>query len=167
MMSIATASPPRSFAFGHFVLSPERQLLMHREIPVRIGGRALDLLTALVERPGELVDKQDLVSRAWPTTFVGEANLKVNMASLRRALGESHAMPRYIATVVGRGYRFIAPVRSSGSGAGPPAGDDPPTAMRIAGLVDAIEAIRRELAQISVAPHQPSREGGTAHRAST
>jgi DNA-binding winged helix-turn-helix (wHTH) protein len=100
----------RSFAFGQFVLCPERQLLLNRGTPVSIGGRALDLLTALVERPGELVDKQVLVSYAWPRTFVDGANLKVNMASLRRTLGESHAAPRYIATVVGRGYRFIAPV---------------------------------------------------------
>ena len=43
--------PPRSFAFGPFVLIPERQLLLKDEAPVRIGGRALDILTALVERP--------------------------------------------------------------------------------------------------------------------
>jgi hypothetical protein len=47
---------PRSFAFGPFVLFPERQLLLKDEAPVRIGGRALDILTALVERPGELVN---------------------------------------------------------------------------------------------------------------
>jgi len=144
-----TGSPAsRFFAFGEFVLRPERQLLLNRGIQVRIGGRALDLLTALVERPGELVDKQVLVSRAWPTTFVDAANLKVNMGSLRRALGESHTTPRYIATVVGRGYRFIAPVRASGFQAISSADGDPATAVRIAGLMDEIEAIRQELQQI-------------------
>lgn len=138
----------RFFAFGEFVLRPERQQLLNRGIQVRIGGRALDLLTALVERPGELVDKQALVSRAWPKTFVDAANLKVNMGSLRRALGESHATPRYIATVVGRGYRFIAPVRASGFQAISSADGDPATAARIAGLMDDIEAIRQELQQI-------------------
>jgi DNA-binding winged helix-turn-helix (wHTH) protein len=103
---------PRSFRFGPFLLQPERQLLLKLDTPVRIGGRALDLLTLLVERAGELVDKQELVSRAWPDTFVEEGNLKVNIAGLRRALGECPAAPRFIATVVGRGYRFIAPVES-------------------------------------------------------
>jgi DNA-binding winged helix-turn-helix (wHTH) protein len=138
----------RSFAFEQFVLCPERQLLTKCGIPVRVGGRALDLLTALVERPGELVDKQALVARAWPTTFVDEANLKVNMASLRRALGESHTEPAFIATVVGRGYRFIAPVRASDPRTISPVDDGLVTTARIAGLIGVIEAIREELQQI-------------------
>lgn len=169
-MSIATvriSAPPlgltgslasRSFAFGQFVLSPERQLLLNRGTPVRIGGRALDLLTALVERPGELVDKQVLVSCAWPMTFVDAANLKVNMASLRRALGESHTTPTYIATVVGRGYRFIAPVRMLGLEAIQSTDGDSATAARISGLIHAVEAIRQELQQISAASRERSRD---------
>ena len=100
----------RTFRFGPFLLQPDRQLLLKFNAPVRIGGRALDLLTLLVERAGELVSKQDLVSRAWPDTFVEEGNLKVNMAGVRRALDDCPTVPRFIATVVGRGYRFIAPV---------------------------------------------------------
>lgn len=103
----------RAFQFDDFFLQPARQLLMHGGVPVRIGGRAFDLLTALVERPGELLSKQDLMARAWPDTFVEESNLKVNMAGLRRALGDRSNGPRFIATIVGRGYRFVAPVRSS------------------------------------------------------
>ncbi len=101
----------RSFAFGPFVLKPGRQLLLNQGVPARIGGRAFDLLTALVERPGEIVSKRELLARAWPETFVGEGNLKVNIASLRRVLDEAVEAPRYIATVTGRGYRFIADVR--------------------------------------------------------
>lgn len=103
---------PRSFRFDTFLLQPERQSLLRGDRPVRIGGRALDLLTALVERPGELVGKRELMARAWPDIFVDDANLKVNIAALRRALGEQVDAPRFIATVVGRGYRFIAPVRT-------------------------------------------------------
>ena len=147
LMDEGGLSTSRSFAFGHFVLKPERQLLLSHGKPVRIGGRALDLLTALVERAGELVDKEALVSCVWPTTFVDAANLKVTMASLRRALGESHTAPRYIATVVGRGYRFIAPVRPLASLA---EGGDGAAAMaeQIVGLIDAVEAIRLELQHI-------------------
>lgn len=89
---------------------PERQLLLRQGSAVRIGGRALDLLTVLVERAGEVVSKKDLIARAWPTTIVEECNLKVNILALRRALGDSGGANRYIATVPGRGYRFIAPV---------------------------------------------------------
>lgn len=78
----------RSFAFGLYLLVPERQLLLRDEAPVRLGGRALDLLTALVERPGEAIEKTDLMARAWPNTYVAEANLKVNIAWLRRALND-------------------------------------------------------------------------------
>jgi DNA-binding winged helix-turn-helix (wHTH) protein len=100
----------RAFQFGPFLLQPEQQRLLNLGMPVRIGGRALDLLTLLVERAGEIVGKQELISRAWPDTFVEETNLKVNIAGLRRVLGERHRDSRFVATVVGRGYRFIAPV---------------------------------------------------------
>jgi DNA-binding winged helix-turn-helix (wHTH) protein len=100
----------QTFAFGSFRLIPERQLLLHRGTEVRIGCRALDLLTALVERAGELMTKKELMARVWPTTIVEECNLKVNISALRRALDADAAGAAYIATVTGRGYRFIAPV---------------------------------------------------------
>ena len=65
---------------------------------------------ALVERPGELVSKSELMARVWPNTFVEEGNLKVQVAGLRRALGDGRGSNRYLATVPGRGYRFVAPV---------------------------------------------------------
>lgn len=139
----------RSFAFGPFLLRPEQQLLLKREAPVRIGGRALDILTALVEKPGELVDKRTLISRVWPNTYVEETNLKVNMAGLRRALEDDSCLPRFIATVVGRGYRFIAPVRATGL---PAPGSDryaPGEAPSIVELIETIDAVRQHLAQIS------------------
>ncbi|WP_218150877.1 transcriptional regulator [Caulobacter sp. UNC279MFTsu5.1] len=83
-----------------------------------IGARALELLTVLVERPGELISKRELIARVWPDTFVGEANLKVNIATLRKALGDPAKQPDYIGTVTGRGYRFVATVRD-GDAPGP------------------------------------------------
>lgn len=103
----------RKFAFGPFMLIPERQMLMHGSTAVRIGCRALDLLTVLVERAGEIVTKAELMARAWPTTTVDDGNLKVNMASLRKVLDDDACSARFIATVTGRGYRFIAPVEES------------------------------------------------------
>jgi len=139
----------RCFAFGCFLLRPEQQLLLKREAPVRIGGRALDILTALVEKPGELVDKRSLISRVWPNTYVEETNLKVNVAGLRRALEDDPCLPRFIATVVGRGYRFIAPVRATGSPA--PVSDRPPSgeAPSLVELIETINVVRQQLEQIS------------------
>lgn len=102
--------PTRTYSFGPFMLIPERQLLLEGKVPVRIGGRALDILIALVERSGELVSKRELMARVWPNIIVDEANLKVNMTALRRALRDGAGAVKYIATVTGRGYQFVAPV---------------------------------------------------------
>ncbi|WP_218823276.1 ATP-binding protein [Inquilinus limosus] len=99
-------------------------MLLHRGVPIHVGSRALDLLHALVRRPGDLVRKEELIRFAWPNIFVHEANLKVNIAALRRALPRSQPDENYIATVPGRGYRFVAPVRVLG----PPVGTVLPNA---------------------------------------
>jgi len=103
-------------AFGPFRFFPGRQLLLEGEAPVRLGSRALEILAALVERPGELVSRDELMARVWPNTVVEESNLKVNVAALRRALGEGQSTRRYIATVSGRGYRFVTPVERTDPG---------------------------------------------------
>src|SRR5262245_16367874 len=105
--------PDRTFSFGPFRLIPARQLLLRNGIPVRVGSRALMILTTLVERRGELVSRDELMAAAWPKLFVHESNLKVNMANLRRSLGDTQKEPIYVATVIGRGYRFVAPVEIS------------------------------------------------------
>lgn len=99
------------YAFGKHRFLPRRQLLVCGETPVRIGGRALDLLQLLVERQGELVSKSDLMRFAWPDIFVHESNLKVNIAALRRALQQDRNELPYIVTVSGRGYRFAVPAQ--------------------------------------------------------
>jgi predicted ATPase/DNA-binding winged helix-turn-helix (wHTH) protein len=101
------------FEFGPFRLLPARQLLLNGEEPVRIGNRAMEILIALVERPGDLLTKRELMTRAWPKAVVEESNLKVQIAALRRALGEGRDNERYLATAAGRGYRFVAPVTRS------------------------------------------------------
>lgn len=103
-------SADSTIAFGPFRLSPARQLLLEGENTLRLGSRALEILKVLVEHAGTLVSKEDLVARVWPNTFVEEGNLRVHMAALRRALGDGQSGNRYIATVPGRGYWFVAPV---------------------------------------------------------
>ncbi|MCP3709251.1 helix-turn-helix transcriptional regulator [Paraburkholderia sp. CNPSo 3274] len=100
------------FEFGRFTFMPARRLLLDGESRVRIGSRALELLAVLVERAGEVVTRHELMSRAWPKSVVDESNLKVQIAALRKALGETSLGERYLATVVGQGYRFVAPVNA-------------------------------------------------------
>src|SRR6266404_4197678 len=111
----ATADGEHIFAFGPFRLLAAQRLLLEGDTPVRLGSRAFDILAALVERSGEVVAKQELIARAWPQTFVEEANLKLQVSALRRALGDGQGGHRYVVTVTGRGYNFVAPVSLEGA----------------------------------------------------
>jgi DNA-binding winged helix-turn-helix (wHTH) protein len=94
-------------------------LLLEADRPVRLGSRAFQILIALVERPGELVSKEELIARVWPNTVVEEASVRVHVAALRRILGDGQAGNRYVATIPGRGYCFVAPVSQSDGSSGP------------------------------------------------
>src|SRR5580692_8892684 len=100
----------RAISFGPFRLFAAQRLLLEGETPVRLGNRAFDILTVLIERAGEIVGKQELIARVWPKTFVEEANLKIQVSALRRALGDGQGGRRFVATVPGRGYNFVAPI---------------------------------------------------------
>ena len=108
-------------AFGPFRLLPAQRMLLEGNAPVRLGSRALDILIALVERPGEVVSKEELVTRAWPNIFVEETNLRVHVGALRKVLGHGQSVGGYVANVPGRGYSFVAPVTREG----PPAAHGP------------------------------------------
>jgi DNA-binding winged helix-turn-helix (wHTH) protein len=103
-------STARAIAFGRFRLLPAQRLLLCADKPVALGSRALDILIALVERPGELLGKGELMARVWPNTFVEPANLTVHVAALRRALGDGRDGNRFIINIPGRGYQFVAAV---------------------------------------------------------
>lgn len=107
------ASSGDTLTFGRFRLIPARQLLLRDDVPIRIGSRALDILTVLTRRSGELIGKHELIAAVWPDTFVDASNLKVHVCLLRRALGDTQKYPQYIATIAGRGYRFVALVQNA------------------------------------------------------
>jgi predicted ATPase/DNA-binding winged helix-turn-helix (wHTH) protein len=101
---------PYAKCFGSFRLLPDQRLLKEGDKPVRIGSRALDLLIALVDRPGELVSKEQLMALVWPNTNVALCNLSVHIARLRRILGDGRDGKRFVINIPGRGYRFVADV---------------------------------------------------------
>ena len=109
------ASDPaeRELSFGPFRVLPARRLLLEDDKPVHISCRAFDLLIALAQRPGEVVSKSELIAKVWPHAIVVEGNLKLQVAALRRALADGQAENRYITTVTGRGYCFVASVSQS------------------------------------------------------
>jgi adenylate cyclase len=104
--------------FGRFVIQPGRRQLLIDGRPAKIGSRAFDILTALVERRQRVVTKDELLDLVWPGISVEESNLQVHVLALRKLLG-----PDAIATIPGRGYQFTAPL------------DEHPTPVSAAALV--------------------------------
>jgi DNA-binding winged helix-turn-helix (wHTH) protein len=106
-------------SFGPFRLVASERLLTKDGEPVEVGARTLDVLTALVLCPNEVVSKRDLLARVWPDVTVEESSLRFHIAALRKALGDGRDGARYIATAAGRGYCFVAPVVRSEDRADP------------------------------------------------
>lgn len=97
-----------AISFGPFRLFPKSRLLEKEGSPLHVGGRALDILILLAERPGEVVDKRELVKRIWADVNVDEGSLRFHVAALRKALGDTGKSARYVVNVPGRGYCFVA-----------------------------------------------------------
>src|SRR5450830_276759 len=117
---LPAAAAPALLAFGPFRLHtlPPRLYREGGSAPgeVRLGGRALALLMALVARPGEVLSRSELEAQVWPYTVVEDSSLRVHVAALRRALGDGIDGARYIANVPGRGYCFVAAVAADAAG---------------------------------------------------
>ncbi len=98
------------YTFEPFELDPEARVLRRNGDSVPMAAKTLDMLVLLVQNRGRLVEKDELLSRVWAGSVVEEANLTQNIFTLRKILGDSPKDHRYIATVAGRGYQFVAPV---------------------------------------------------------
>jgi DNA-binding winged helix-turn-helix (wHTH) protein/tetratricopeptide (TPR) repeat protein/TolB-like protein len=101
----------RFYEFGEFRVDPVRRRLLRDGEPIAVTSKSFSLLVVLLERRGQVVEKEELFRRVWPDTYVTEANLTQNVSSLRKALGERAGDRRYIMTVPGCGYSFIAEVK--------------------------------------------------------
>jgi predicted ATPase/DNA-binding winged helix-turn-helix (wHTH) protein len=140
-----------AYRFGPFRLIPAERLLLNGDQPVVLGGRAFDLLLSLVARTGEVVTHKDVAEQVWPNTVVEESSLRVQVAALRRALGDGRDGARYIASIRGRGYSFVAPVEHSrtpslAAGTRVPAKTLPARLPRMIGRDETIDALRAEVA---------------------
>jgi len=103
---------PPSYQFGPFVLNTAQHTLLREGTAIALTPKTYDTLLVLVQNSGRMLSKEELMNLLWPDSFVEEANLTQQVSMIRKALGESPGDPRYIATVPGRGYRFIAEVQN-------------------------------------------------------
>nr|AAF78794.1 putative transmembrane transcriptional regulator protein TtrR [Bradyrhizobium japonicum] len=102
-----TAGP---LSFGPFTVIPHERLVTRDGVALPLGTKAFDTLIALMSRPNEVVSKWDLMALVWPGMAVEEANLRFHVAALRKVLGDGKDGARYITTLSGRGYCFVAPI---------------------------------------------------------
>jgi DNA-binding winged helix-turn-helix (wHTH) protein len=104
-----------TLSFGPFRLIVAQRRLEQSGVPLRLSARALDILVVLIEHAGEVVTKKELMVRVWADVTVDEGSLRVHVAGLRKALADGEEGPRYLVTLPGRGYCFVAPVSRSGA----------------------------------------------------
>jgi predicted ATPase/DNA-binding winged helix-turn-helix (wHTH) protein len=142
--------------FGPFRLFPAERLLEREGAPLRIGGRALDILIVLIEHAGEVVSHQELSARVWQGVTVEPGSLRFHVAALRKVLGDGQAGARYLTNVAGRGYCFVAAASRSSVAAvaaetvadreaAEPLHKLPPLLTRMVGRDDAVNAIKADL----------------------
>src|SRR5678816_3035602 len=110
----------RIYEFGPFRVDALKRILMRDGTQVRLPAKAFEILLILLEERGRLVEKDELMRRVWTDSVVEESNLTVNMSALRKSLTESPGEHRYVVTVPGRGYQFVADVRQPEIEANPP-----------------------------------------------
>ena len=113
LVMVRLSDPPAIIEFGHFSILPHRRQLLAQGRPIRLGGRAFDLLMALLEAPGAVLGKDELLRRIWPGRIVEEHRLQSEISALRKAFGADRDL---IQTVSGQGYQFAGEIRELGAG---------------------------------------------------
>src|SRR5580704_15122856 len=103
------ARAPAAIEFGRFSVLPHRRELLAEGRPLELGGRAFDVLMALIEASGAVVSKDDLMNRVWPDRIIDENSLQAQVSALRRAFGADRELIR---TIAGRGYQFTGEIRT-------------------------------------------------------
>jgi DNA-binding winged helix-turn-helix (wHTH) protein len=98
----------KTFFFGDFELDGPKRLLLKKGAPISLNSKTLDLLLVLAENRGRVLSKDELLETVWENQFVEENNLSVHISALRKIFGEKKDSHRFIVTIPGKGYKFIA-----------------------------------------------------------
>jgi predicted ATPase/DNA-binding winged helix-turn-helix (wHTH) protein len=148
-MSVQQIGSPSAIRlrFGPFELNVAERSLKKANQVIPLGGRAYDILIALLGNAGGVVGKAELIARAWPDVTVEEGSLRVHLSALRKALGDGQFGNKYIASIQGHGYSFIAPVTRlpadcDRSGASEGISDLPPALGRMVGRDNVVREIQ-------------------------
>jgi DNA-binding winged helix-turn-helix (wHTH) protein/TolB-like protein/Tfp pilus assembly protein PilF len=135
----------RFYDFGPFRVDASERLLLRNGAPIPLTPKVFDLLLLLMRNLGNVLSKDEIMSKLWPDTIVEENNLTVNMSALRKALNDDSSQPQYIETIPRRGYRFMAEVREVNAGAAPSARTTEPGS-----IIDAsLTSTERDVAALS------------------
>jgi predicted ATPase/DNA-binding winged helix-turn-helix (wHTH) protein len=150
-LDAADQSSQPVYSFGGFQLFPKERKLFLGDEPVQLGSRAFAILVLLVERAGTIISTAELMRAVWPGITVEEANLRVQLGSLRKALARGEGGRRAIETVPLRGYCFVVPVTRSSAGPTPQAQAEvehnlPTSLTPIVGRGDTVELLSKSLA---------------------
>jgi TolB-like protein/DNA-binding winged helix-turn-helix (wHTH) protein len=162
--------PESTFEFGPFRLDADKRLLLRDGVPVALAPKTLETLLALVEHPDRVITKDELLQWIWGDTIVEEGGLTRNISILRKALGEKPDDHRYIVTVPGRGYRFVANIHEQPRGPRPVVVDSQsevqlestPAATRLDPFASSVRSLERRdeglapVAQVAAEPDEPS-----------
>ena len=97
-------------SFAEFELDESRRILLRGGKPVTMNAKTFDVLTFLAANSGRVVTKNEILEAVWEGQFVEESNLSVQISTLRKVLGERKDAPRFLVTVPGKGYKFVAEV---------------------------------------------------------
>lgn len=111
-----SASPTPIYEFGEFRLDATKRVLLREGAPVPLTPRVFDTLLYMVEHHDTVLEKNRLMEAVWPDVVVEENNLTQNISTLRRVFGETPGSHRFIVTLPGRGYRFVADVKKCNNG---------------------------------------------------
>ena len=151
-MSVQQVGSPSAIRlrFGPFEVNVAERSLKKANQAIPLGGRAYEILIALLEKAGEVVPKVELIAKAWPDVTVEEGSLRVHLSALRKALGDGQFGNKYIANIQGHGYSFTAPITRfpadrDRSGASEGLSNLPPALGRVVGRDDVVREIQRLL----------------------
>lgn len=100
----------QSYSFAEFTLDPRRRQLLRAETQIPLNAKAFDLLYFLARNAGRVITKEEILDSVWKDQFVEESNMTVQVSSIRKALGDQSADPRFLVTIPGKGYQFVADV---------------------------------------------------------
>ena len=145
MKAAMNAPPAHVYEFGDFRLDARKRLLWRSGAKVRLAPRVFETLLFLVEHHDMVLDKERLMEAVWPDSIVEENNLTQNISALRRVFGETPGSHHYIVTVPGRGYRFVADVKTREANAGPLPPRIPEPANALANGAEQVASVARPI----------------------